>query len=41
LISSEKKYRIKIDGNLTWQKMGIVPLRYIRPEGCVEIDFQK
>ena len=38
-LNSQKKYRIIIKTGLTWQKVGIIPLRFIRPEGCVEIDF--
>lgn len=38
LLKSIKKYRIKINPDLTWQKVGIIPLRLIRPKGEIIIE---
>jgi len=38
LLKSSKKYRIIINPDLIWQKVGIFPLRLIKPTGFVSIE---
>ena len=38
LLKSLKKYKILINSELTWQKVGIIPLRLIRPKGEIVIE---
>lgn len=38
LLKSSKKYKIRINADLTWQKVGIIPLRLIKPKGEIVIE---